>query len=176
MQNWAPASMAGRANIERGSSEHRRGLPRWKHRTASAAHNGLLGQSDGGLPGRTGHGHGNGEGPEPKWNVVYSWTGDGVTGNGTTATVDTATLTPGTHTVKCNAKEGKPGKEGLKPWQVAAECSATFTVKEFEPPTISCSANPSTIKPGDTSHDHGYRRQPAEPSADLHLLRQRPAL
>ena len=28
-------------------------------------------------------------------------------------------------------KEGKPGKEGLKPWQVA-NCSATYTVKEFE--------------------------------------------
>jgi outer membrane protein OmpA-like peptidoglycan-associated protein len=47
-------------------------------------------------------------------------------------------------------KEGKKGKEGLKPWQMA-NCSASFTVKEFEPPTISCSANPTTIKPGDTS-------------------------
>jgi hypothetical protein len=27
----------------------------------------------------------------------------------------------------------------------------TFTVKEFEPPTISCSASPTTIKPGDSS-------------------------
>jgi outer membrane protein OmpA-like peptidoglycan-associated protein len=47
-------------------------------------------------------------------------------------------------------KEGRPGKEGLKPWQ-SAEGSTTFTVKEFEPPTISCSANPTTIKPGETS-------------------------
>jgi outer membrane protein OmpA-like peptidoglycan-associated protein len=47
-------------------------------------------------------------------------------------------------------KEGKPGKEGLKPWE-SANASASFTVKAYEPPTISCSANPSTIKPGETS-------------------------
>jgi hypothetical protein len=34
---------------------------------------------------------------------------------------------------------------------MTADCSATFTVKPFEPPTVSCSANPTTIKPGDTS-------------------------
>ena len=83
-------------------------------------------------------------------NLIYNWTGDGVTGNGTTATVSTASLAPGTITVKSEVKEGKKGKEGLKPGQTA-ECSASFTVKEFEPPTISCSASPSTIKPGDTS-------------------------
>lgn len=88
---------------------------------------------------------------DPKSNVVYSWSGDGVTGNGANATVNTSALAPGTHTVKCNAKEGKPGKEGLKPWQVANEGSATFTVKEFEPPTASCSVSPTTIKPGDTA-------------------------
>ena len=86
----------------------------------------------------------------PKLNAIYSWTGDGVTGSGETAKVDTANLAPGTYTVKGNVKEGKKGKEGLKPGQ-AANCSANFTVKQFEPPTISCSANPSTIKPGGTS-------------------------
>lgn len=88
---------------------------------------------------------------EPKLGVVYNWSGDGVTGNGANATVNTANLAPGTHTVKCEAKEGKPGKEGVKPWQVANEGTATFTVKEFEPPTISCSANPTTLKPGDSA-------------------------
>jgi hypothetical protein len=34
---------------------------------------------------------------------------------------------------------------------VATENSATFTVKEFEPPTASCSASPTTIKPGDSA-------------------------
>jgi hypothetical protein len=86
----------------------------------------------------------------PKLNAVYSWTGNGVTGSGTTASVATAALAPGTYTVKGEVKEGKPGKEGLKPWETA-DCSASFTVKAFEPPTISCSASPSTIKPGESS-------------------------
>jgi outer membrane protein OmpA-like peptidoglycan-associated protein len=87
---------------------------------------------------------------EPKLNVIYSWSGTGVTGNGTTASVATASLAAGTYTVKCGVKEGKPGKEGLKPGQ-SAESSASFTVKAFEPPTIQCSANPTTIKPGEAA-------------------------
>jgi hypothetical protein len=89
----------------------------------------------------------------PKLGVVVSITGDGITGanNSASATVNTADLAPGQHTVKCDAKEGKPGKEGAKPWQVATQSTATFTVKEFEPPTISCTVSPSTIKPGDTA-------------------------
>jgi outer membrane protein OmpA-like peptidoglycan-associated protein len=86
----------------------------------------------------------------PKLNTVYSWTGTGVTGSGTTASVATASLTPGPYTVKGEVKEGKAGKEGLKAGEVA-DCSASFTVKAFEPPTIRCSANPSTINPGETS-------------------------
>ena len=86
----------------------------------------------------------------PKLNAVYVWTGNGVSGTGTTATVNTASLAPGAYTVKGEVKEGKAGKEGLKPGQTA-DCSANFTVKEFEPPTVSCSASPSTIKPGETS-------------------------
>jgi outer membrane protein OmpA-like peptidoglycan-associated protein len=86
----------------------------------------------------------------PKLNAIYTWSGDGVTGNGTTASVATASLAPGTYTVKGEVKEGKAGKEGLKPWQTAS-CSTSFVVKAFEPPTLSCSASPSTIKPGETS-------------------------
>lgn len=82
--------------------------------------------------------------------VIYSWSGEGVTGEGDSATVDTSSLSPGSYTVRSTVKEGKKGKEGLKPGQTA-DCSAGFTVKEFEPPTISCSANPTTIKPGESS-------------------------
>jgi hypothetical protein len=89
-------------------------------------------------------------GLNPKMNVVYSWSGSGVSGNGTTVTVVTAALAPGSYTVKCGVKEGWAGKEGLKPWETA-DASTGFTVKAFEPPTISCSANPGTIKPGETS-------------------------
>jgi hypothetical protein len=82
--------------------------------------------------------------------VIYSWSGDGVTGSGTSATVNTASLAPGSYSAKAEVKEGKKGQEGTKPGQTA-ECSAGFTVKAFEPPTISCSASPSTIKPGDST-------------------------
>jgi outer membrane protein OmpA-like peptidoglycan-associated protein len=90
------------------------------------------------------------EGLNPKLNTLYTWSGDGVTGNGATASVNTMALNPGTYTVKANLKVGKSGKEGEKPWQVA-DCSATYTVKEFEPPTLSCFANPTDLKPGDSS-------------------------
>jgi hypothetical protein len=87
---------------------------------------------------------------DPKASVVYSWSGTGASGNGTTVSIATASLAAGTYTVKGTVKEGKAGKEGLKPGETA-DCSASFTVKAYEPPTISCSANPNTIKPGDPS-------------------------
>jgi hypothetical protein len=83
-------------------------------------------------------------------NVIYNWSGTGVTGNESTATVATGTLNPGSYTVNAEVKEGKKGKEGLKPGQ-SAQCSASFTVKDFEPPTVSCSADPLVIKPGESS-------------------------
>lgn len=86
----------------------------------------------------------------PKLNALYTWSGNGVTGNGTTAAVVTAALVPGSYTVNCGVKEGKKGKEGLKPGE-SAESAAHFTLKPFEPPTVSCSANPGTIKPGEIS-------------------------
>jgi outer membrane protein OmpA-like peptidoglycan-associated protein len=82
--------------------------------------------------------------------VVYSFSGDGVTANGATAAVATGAQAPGSYAVKAVVKEGKAGKEGLKPGQ-SADATASYTVKPFEPPTISCSASPSTLKPGDTS-------------------------
>ncbi len=82
----------------------------------------------------------------PKETAVYAWSGNGVTGNGTTATVATGSLAPGRYDVKATVTEGK----GDKPYELA-NCTASLTVKAFEPPTISCTANPSTIKPGETS-------------------------
>ena len=80
----------------------------------------------------------------PKLTAVYTWTGTGVTGNGTTAAVATGSLSAGPYTVKGEVKEGPKAGQ-------TADCSATFTVKAYEPPTISCSASPSTINPGDSS-------------------------
>jgi outer membrane protein OmpA-like peptidoglycan-associated protein len=90
------------------------------------------------------------EGLDPKLNVIYSLTGPGVTAQGATATVATATLAPGAYTVNCGVREGRPGREGIQPWE-SATATANFTVKAFEPPTISCSAIPSTINTGDKS-------------------------
>jgi hypothetical protein len=89
-------------------------------------------------------------GLQPKLNVIYSWSGSGVTGNTATTTVATANFAPGSYTVKAQVKEGKAGKEGLKPWE-SAEASTSFTVKPFDPPTISCSASPSSVNPGDSA-------------------------
>jgi len=80
----------------------------------------------------------------PKKTAAYSWSGSGATGTGATATVATDSLAPGSYTVQGTVKEGD------KAWETA-NCSASFTVKAFEPPTISCSASPDTIKPGETS-------------------------
>ena len=63
-------------------------------------------------------------------------------------------------------KEGKKGKEGLKPGQTA-DCSAEYAVKQFEPPTVSCSASPSTDQAGRLGDRDGSGREPAESSADL---------
>jgi hypothetical protein len=82
----------------------------------------------------------------PKKTATYTWSGQGVTvkGDSSTATVDTASLQPGSYTVTGHVSEGaKPG--------MFADCTVPFTVKQFEPPTISCSANPSSLNPGDSS-------------------------
>jgi outer membrane protein OmpA-like peptidoglycan-associated protein len=89
-------------------------------------------------------------GLDPKLHAMYTWSGPGVTGTGETATVATAALAPGSYTVNCGVKEGRPGKEGLRAGE-SADATASFTVKAFEPPTIKCSANPGTIQPGETS-------------------------
>jgi hypothetical protein len=82
----------------------------------------------------------------PKKPATYTWSADGgvISGTTSTATIDTKTAAPGTYTVKGHVSEGaKPGE--------IADCTATYTVKQFEPPTVSCSANPSTVAPGDSS-------------------------
>ncbi len=84
------------------------------------------------------------------WDVLYNWSGPGVTGNGVTATVATGSLDPGNYTVKADVKEGKKGKEGLK-LNTTASCQSDFTVKPFDPPTLSCSASPTTVQTGGSS-------------------------
>ena len=82
----------------------------------------------------------------PKKTASYTWSSDGgaISGTSNTANIDTKTLSAGTYTVKGHVSEG------VKPGQMA-DCSAQFTVKPFDPPTISCTANPSSVNPGDSS-------------------------
>ena len=89
-------------------------------------------------------------GLDPKDHVIYSWSGSGAMGSDATTKIDTSALAPGEYTVTGTVKEGKPGKEGMKPWETAT-CTAGITVKAFEPPTISCSVSPNTIAPGGTA-------------------------
>jgi hypothetical protein len=82
----------------------------------------------------------------PKKTPTYSWSGQGLTVGGTspTSTIDTGSLQPGSYTVTGHVTEGpKVGQ--------SADCTAQFTVKQFEPPTISCTANPTTVQPGASS-------------------------
>jgi outer membrane protein OmpA-like peptidoglycan-associated protein len=83
---------------------------------------------------------------DPKKTASYTWSSDGGTVSGTSnvANIDTKTISAGTYTVKGHVSEGtKPGQ--------MADCSAQFTVRAFEPPTVGCSANPSSVNPGDSS-------------------------
>ncbi len=82
----------------------------------------------------------------PKKPASYSWSGQGVTVGGTnpTATIDTGSLQPGSYTVTGHVSEGPKAGQ-------SADCTAQFTVKQFEPPTVSCTANPSNLKPGDSA-------------------------
>jgi outer membrane protein OmpA-like peptidoglycan-associated protein len=79
----------------------------------------------------------------PAKTAVYSWSVDGgtVAGVSDSAKIDTANLAVGTYTLKGHVSEGdKPGE--------SADCTAPFSVKAFEPPTVSCSADPSSVLPG----------------------------
>jgi len=83
---------------------------------------------------------------DPKKKATYTWTTSGgqIKGTDTTATVTTAGLPPGDYTISGHVTEG------MRPGQTAS-CTAGFRVHAYEPPTITCSANPSTVMPGDPS-------------------------
>jgi outer membrane protein OmpA-like peptidoglycan-associated protein len=86
----------------------------------------------------------------PKHAVTYSWSGNGgqVTGKDTTAQIDTTNAAPGSYTVTVHVTDPKAKKNN------EASCSANYTVKPLppkNPPTISCSASPSTLDVGGTA-------------------------
>jgi hypothetical protein len=79
----------------------------------------------------------------PKKTPAYSWASNGgkVMASGPEATVDTTDLAPGDYAVTGHVEEGSKARQ-------QASCAAPFTVKAFEPPTLTCSANPSTAVSG----------------------------
>jgi hypothetical protein len=83
---------------------------------------------------------------DPKHQATYTWTTSGgqITGKNETATVATAGLAAGDYTVKGHVSQG------IRPSQ-QADCTAGFRIHAYEPPTLSCSANPSTVLPGENS-------------------------
>jgi hypothetical protein len=82
----------------------------------------------------------------PKKTATYSWTSDGgkIAGTSNVANVTTTGMAPGTYNVKGNVTEGKKAGE-------FADCATSFVITKPLPPTISCSASPSSVRPGGSS-------------------------
>jgi len=81
----------------------------------------------------------------PKHTITYQWTSTGgkISGSGTSGAVDTTGLAPGAYTVTGTATDAKEKKNNV------ASCNASFTVKQPQPPVVSCSANPTTVAIGE---------------------------
>jgi outer membrane protein OmpA-like peptidoglycan-associated protein len=82
----------------------------------------------------------------PAKTAVYTWSVDGgtATGDGSTAKIDTTGLAPGSYMLKGHVSEGDKPAEN-------ADCTAAYAVRAFEPPTVSCTADPSTLLSGASS-------------------------
>jgi len=82
---------------------------------------------------------------DPKLKTIFSWAGTGgkLVPSGPVATVDTTGLAPGEYTVTGHVSQGTKARQN-------ASCSAPFTVRPFDPPSVSCSAQPSTATSGTT--------------------------
>jgi hypothetical protein len=85
----------------------------------------------------------------PKHTLTYNWSGTGgkVTGNGNAASIDTNGVAGGSYSVTATVTDPKVKNGGQ------ATCTANYTVKEppKNPPTVSCSANPSSLQAGGSS-------------------------
>jgi opacity protein-like surface antigen/outer membrane protein OmpA-like peptidoglycan-associated protein len=82
----------------------------------------------------------------PAKTAVYTWQVDGgtVTGVSSTAKIDTTNLAVGAYTLKCHVSEGDRPSEN-------ADATAAYAVKVYEPPTVSCVANPANVMNGESS-------------------------
>ncbi|HZL67112.1 MAG TPA: hypothetical protein VFC29_07250, partial [Candidatus Limnocylindrales bacterium] len=86
----------------------------------------------------------------PKHTVTYAWTTNGGkldTANAQSAKIDTTGVAAGAYTANATLTDAKMRKMN------SAKCSAPFTVKAkpMNPPEVTCSANPTTVRAGTPS-------------------------
>lgn len=83
----------------------------------------------------------------PAKQAVYTWAADGGTvtaGVPGTANINTTGVAAGSYTLKGHVSDGEKAGE-------SADCTAQYVIKAYEAPTITCSANPSSVAIGDSS-------------------------
>lgn len=85
---------------------------------------------------------GSSTGPATRNRSIYTWeaSGGSVAATDDTATIATADLAPGDYLISGHLSQGGRAEEN-------ASCTESFTVLSPVPPTISCSANPVSVKP-----------------------------
>ncbi len=69
---------------------------------------------------------------------AFTSTGGVVTGSEGGASITTAGLAPGSYSVTGTVTQGR----------ARAQCGTSFTVQPYEPPTVSCQANPASVQTG----------------------------
>lgn len=86
----------------------------------------------------------------PKHTLSYEWSGNGgkIDAKDTTATIDTNGVAGGSYTVTAHVTDARAKVNNT------ASCTATFVVKELpkNPPTLSLSADPTTVQTGSNSN------------------------
>jgi outer membrane protein OmpA-like peptidoglycan-associated protein len=83
---------------------------------------------------------------DPNKSAVYTWSAEAgtVSGSAGTGKIDTTNVAAGSYTLKGHVSEGSsPGEN--------ADCTAAYAVNVYAPPTVSCSADPSTVISGSSS-------------------------
>ena len=80
----------------------------------------------------------------PRRKPKYLWTSSGgkVVADQATAAVDTANMLPGVYQVSGQLVEGDKQR-------LISSCTTSFTVRAYEPPTVSCAADRTSINSGD---------------------------
>jgi hypothetical protein len=75
--------------------------------------------------------------------AAYTWKTNGgkLTPSQSTATIDTAGLAPGEYTASAHVVQGMKARQ-------QSSCTTPFTIKPYQPPTLTCSANPATATSG----------------------------